>query len=331
MDLGTKNTKVLFNGEMNSLLQESSLLAYNLVDGKFLAIGSDALNMQGRTSEKIKMISPIQSGVISDFESTKAMVSFLFGKVFGGQSTRYIVKPIVLIGIPVTTTEVEINALVDAVKIAGGGDIFLVEQPIAQYFCNDEVNLKTSMVVDIGGGSTKISIISSGEIIENKEYSLSSSDIDQSIQDYLKNKYNLVISKEKAEFLKIKLLNFDDLKETKLEVSGRDYISFLPRSVNVSSVEVKEASTVVLEDISELIQGFLEKATPEVFADVIKDGISLFGGGSQIKGLPKFFSSKTRIKFFQFDSKGDVVIGLSKIFKDDNKLFKYYIKDLILR
>ena len=294
IDLGTANILVYVRGK-GIVLREPSVVAINSVSGKVLAVGEEARLMIGRTPGNIIAIRPMSEGVIADYTTTQKMMEHLIGKVVG---RKRLFKPRVLVCVPSGVTSVERRAVVQATREAGAGEIYTIEEPKAAAI-GAGLPISTpggNMVVDIGGGTTDIAVISLGDIVISKSIRVGGNKMDDVIMRHIRSSYNLMIGDRTAEEIKIKIGSAYPLeKELSMEVRGRDTVAGLPRNVDVTSTEVREALSEPVMQIVERVRSVLEQTPPELSADIFERGIWLTGGGALLRGLDKLLSSATGI------------------------------------
>jgi len=292
IDLGTASTLVYVKGE-GVVLCEPSVVAIERGTSHVLAVGEEAKRMLGRTPGNIIAIRPMKDGVIADFEITEAMLRYFIKKV---HHRRVLVRPRIVIAIPSGITEVEKRAVKDSAERAGAREVFLVEEPVAAAI---GVGLPIqepigNMIIDIGGGTTEIAVISLAGIVFAKSIRIGGDEMDDAIVEYLKKTYNLMIGERTAEDIKIKIGSAYPLEEEMtLEVKGRDLVAGLPKTVTITSEEVREALQEPLRAILESTKISLERTPPELSADLIEHGIVMAGGGSLLKGLDKLIAEET--------------------------------------
>ena len=292
IDLGTATTLVYVKGE-GVVLCEPSVVAIGRGTNQVLAVGDEAKRMLGRTPGNIVAIRPMKDGVIADFEITEAMLRYFIKRV---HHRKVLVRPRIVIAIPSGITEVEKRAVRDSAERAGAREVFLIEEPIAAAI---GVGLPIqepigNMIIDIGGGTTEIAVISLAGIVFSKSIRIGGDEMDETIIEYLKKNYNLMIGVRTAEDIKIKIGSAYLLEEElSLEVKGRDLVSGLPKAVNITSQEVRDALEEPLGAIIETVKISLERTPPELAADLIEHGIIMAGGGSQLKGLDRLISEAT--------------------------------------
>jgi rod shape-determining protein MreB len=292
IDLGTATTLVYVKGE-GIVLCEPSVVAIERGTSHVLAVGEEAKRMLGRTPGNIVAIRPMKDGVITDFEITEAMLRHFIKKVC---RRRVLVRPRIVIAIPSGITEVEKRAVKESAERAGARAVFLIEEPIAAAI---GVGLPIqepigNMVIDIGGGTTEVAVISLAGVVFSKSIRIGGDEMDEAIIEYLKKTYNLMIGERTAEDIKIKIGSGYPLEEElSLEVKGRDLVTGLPKTVTITSEEVREALQEPLRAILEITKISLERTPPELSADLIEHGIVLAGGGSLLKGIDKLISEET--------------------------------------
>ena len=292
IDLGTANTLVHVSGR-GILLREPSVVAVNKSDNKVLHVGEEAKRMIGRTPGSIVAIRPLKDGVIADFEQTERMLRYFIEKVHRRKS---FVHPHVVVGIPSGITEVERMAVIEATKKAGAKEAFLIEEPMAAAIgaglpVSEPVG---SMIVDIGGGTSEVAVISFGDIAASRSIRIAGDEIDEAIVSYVRQRFNLFIGDRTAEETKIRIGSAFPLdEEICMEIRGRDLISGLPRSTKISSVEIREAIADPVNAIVETVKETLEDTPPELAADIMDAGIMLAGGGALLRGLDRLISRET--------------------------------------
>lgn len=296
IDLGTANTLVYIKGK-GIVLREPSVVAINKNTGKVLAVGNEAKKMIGRTPGNIIAIRPMKDGVIADFDVTEKMLKHFIEKVGAKNSFK---SPRIVVCFPSGVTEVEKRAIYEATKNAGAREAYLMEEPMAAAIgAGLPVNEPTgSMVVDIGGGTTEVAIISLGGIVTSMSLRVAGDELDQSIIAYIKKQYNLMIGERTAENVKIELGSAFEIEgeEPKvMQIRGRDLITGLPKVVEIGETEVREALREPVYSIIESIKTTLEKTPPELAADIMDKGIMLTGGGALLKGLDKLIGHETHM------------------------------------
>lgn len=286
IDLGTANTLVDVRNK-GIVINEPSWVVVNKKTKETIAVGSSAKEMVGRTPANYVAIRPLRDGVISEFEITKSMLEYFIGKVHQ-QTIVPMPRPRVAIGIPSGATEVERRAVYDAAMAAGAREAYLVEEPRAAALgAGLPINeIKGTMIVDIGGGTTEVAVISMGEIVISRSLRIAGDELDEDILQYIRRKYNLLIGERMAEQIKIGIGSAYPLQsELTMTARGRNLITGLPGSIEISSVEVREAIGGSIQVIVDTIKDALDEVPPELISDLLDTGICLSGGGSQILGL----------------------------------------------
>jgi len=292
IDLGTATTLVYVKGE-GIVVTEPSVVAIERGTSRVLAVGSEAKRMLGRTPGNIVAIRPMKDGVITDFEITEAMLRYFIRSV---RRRRLQLNPRIVIAIPSGITEVEKRAVKESAERAGAREVFLIEEPIAAAIgvglpIQEPVG---NMIIDIGGGTTEIAVISLAGIVFSKSIRIGGDEMDEAIIEYLKKTYNLLIGERTAEDIKIKIGSAYPLEEEMtLEVRGRDLVAGLPKTVAISSEETREALQEPLRAILEAIKIALERTPPELAADLIEHGVVMAGGGALLKGMDKLIAEET--------------------------------------
>lgn len=293
IDLGTANTLVHIKGK-GIVLREPSVVAIKSDTGDVLAVGDEAKRMIGRTPGSIVAIRPMKDGVIADFDVTQAMLKYFIRKAM---NTKSFVRPRVVVGVPSGVTEVEKRAVIDAAQQAGAREAYLIEEPMAAAIgAGLPVEEATgSMVVDIGGGTTEIAVISLGGIVTSCSIRIGGDEMDSSIIQYIKREYNLLIGERTAEEIKINIGTaiVNTNQDKTMDIRGRDLVSGLPKTVRIKSSEVCEALKEPVHKIVDAVKGTLEKTPPELAADVMDHGIMMTGGGSLLNSLDKLLSHET--------------------------------------
>ena len=293
IDLGTANTLVHLKGK-GIVLREPSVVAIRKDTGAVLAVGSDAKGMIGRTPGNIVAIRPMKDGVIADFEVTQAMLKYFINKARNGSSFS---KPRVVVGVPSGVTEVEKRAVIDAAIQAGAREAYLIEEPMAAAIgAGLPVEEATgSMVVDIGGGTTEIAVISLGGIVTSCSLRVAGDALDTAIIQYIKRKYSLMIGERTAEEIKMSIGNamVSDDMEKDFEIRGRDLVSGLPKTLKIHAEEITEALKEPVKKIVDVVKVTLERTPPELAADILDRGIMLTGGGALLHNLDKLLSQET--------------------------------------
>lgn len=345
IDLGTANT-LIFVKEKGIVIREPSVVAMQKKTKHVIAIGSDAKKMLGKTPPSILTIRPLKGGVIADFDATEAMISYYIKQVheLGNLLPRLLAKPKVVIGIPSAVTEVERRAVWEAALSAGAREAYLIEEPMAAAI-GEGISVfqsKGAMVVDIGGGTTEIAVISLGGIVVGRSLKLAGDDMDQGILHYIRLRHGLLLGDKTAEEIKIKVgsayhkpgkarhKDSDDDRELEVKtekgekmviVRGRDIETGLPRSLRVSESEVREALSPILTQIVEAIADVLEETPPELLPDILEHGILLTGGGAYLTGLDQLIVERVHMPVIvSEDPLTSVVRGTGKVLENEDLL-----------
>lgn len=295
IDLGTTNILVFVPG-IGIVLNEPSVVAVSEEDNKILAIGAEAKTMVGRTPENIVAYRPLKDGVIADYRVTEAMLRYYINKALGKWS---IWKPDVLISVPAGVTSTERRAVVEAAVKAGAKNAYVVKEPIlAAIGAGIPIHEASGhMIVDIGGGTTDVAVISLGGIVASTSVKVAGNKIDAAISEYMKKTYNLVIGDKTAEEIKIKIGSAMPLEEElTMSVKGRDFLLGLPRTVELKTNEVVKAISIQLRDMVKAIKDVLQETPPELSSDIIDKGIIMTGGSSQLRHLPELVFRRTGVK-----------------------------------
>jgi rod shape-determining protein MreB len=289
IDLGTCNS-VVFVPKKGVVLQEPSVVAVTISENKILAVGEAAKEMTGRTPDTIRVYRPMRDGVIADFRVTQAMLKYFIDKVLGG--FRFF-KPELMIGVPAGITSTERRAVIEAGMNAGAKAVYVAKEPIlAAIGAGIPINsCSGNMIVDIGGGTSEVAVISLGGIVTSHSVRVAGDKMDQAISDYIKKKYNLAIGEQTAEEIKIKIgTALPEKEEKKMEIRGRDLALGLPKNIKISSSEVCEAISDPLREIIQAIKNVLRETPPELSADIMDKGMVLSGGGSLLRNLPELIA-----------------------------------------
>ena len=294
IDLGTASILVFAKGK-GIVLNEPSVVAIDQNTGDFLAVGEEARSMLGRTPGNIRAIRPMRDGVISNYSITEKMLKYFYNRAVG----KTLLKPRVIICVPSGITEVEKRAVLEASNHAGASKTFLIEEPIAAAIGSglDITAPSGNMVIDIGGGTTDVAVISLGGIVISRSIRIAGDDCDEAITRYIRKKHNMMIGERTAEDLKMNIgTAYPRDKEVFMEIRGRNLVTGLPRNIEISSSETLEAMEETLAQVIETIHQVLEKTPPELAADVGNDGVILTGGGAKLYGMDKLITEKTGIK-----------------------------------
>lgn len=318
IDLGTANTLVSVRGK-GIVIQEPSWVAINKKTREPLAIGSEAKEMVGRTPANIIAVRPLRDGVISEFEITQAMLEYFIGKAHE-QSLVPVPRPRVVVGIPSGVTEVEKRAVYDAAMSVGARETYLIEEPMAAALGAGLpiADIRGSMIVDIGGGTSEVAIISMGGIVVSRSLRVAGDELDQDIVQYVRNKYNLLIGERMAEQAKIDIGSAYHLPQEKTTIlRGRNLVTGLPEEIEISSVEIREAINASLQTIVETIRDALDEAPPEIIADLMESGLCLAGGGSLLQLMDKRVSEELHIRTWVADDPMSCVVRGAGIVLED--------------
>ena len=317
IDLGTANTIVYAEGK-GIVLREPSVVAKNTKTGEIVSVGSEARDMIGRTPASIVAIRPMKDGVIADYDTTVAMMKYYIEKALGHKGS----KPYVMVCVPSGVTEVEKRAVIDATRIAGARDAYVIEEPFAAAIGAGlpVMDPTGSMVVDIGGGTTDVATISLGGIVSSRSIRMAGDKIDDSIIYYVRKNYNLLIGERTAEQLKIDVASASVESAKQLDsqtIRGRDLVTGLPKTIEIKAEDVAEAIQEVVEEIITAIKETLEETSPEIAADVIDHGIVLTGGGALLRHLPDVISEATKVPVFVAQDPIDcVAVGTGESLKN---------------
>ena len=296
IDLGTKNTLV-YSNDKGIIVNEPSVVAVNVRTDEILAVGDEANKMVGKTPSHIQAIKPLVDGVISDFEVTEKMLKYFIDKAHSENFTL-VPRPRIVIGIPLDITEVEKKAVEDAAKSAGARQVYLVEESMAAAIGArlPVTEATATMMVDIGGGTTEISVISLCGIVTSRTLRIAGNELDTNITQYIREEFNILVGEQVAESIKINIGSATPLKEPmKMEVRGRDLLNGLPKSITITDSQVREAISRTINKIIENIKITLETTPPELVADIYEHGIYLTGGGALLRGLDKEIAQATKI------------------------------------
>lgn len=315
IDLGTANTLVYIEGK-GIVLREPSVVAKNTQSGEVIAVGSEAKEMIGRTPGSIRAIRPMKDGVIADYDTTAAMMKYFMEKTIGNS------KPFVMVCVPSGVTEVEKRAVIDATRVAGAREAYVIEEPFAAAIGAGLPVMEPtgSMVVDIGGGTTDVATISLGGIVSSRSTRMAGDKFNEAIITYIRQNFNLLVGERTAEAIKIQIGSASVEQADEIEsmnIRGRDLLTGLPKSIDVAAVDVAKSIHEVVEEIIVAIKETLEETSPEIAADVIDHGIVLTGGGALLKHLPEVISDATKVPVFIAQDPLDcVAIGTGESLKN---------------
>jgi rod shape-determining protein MreB len=322
IDLGTANTLVYLKGR-GIIVQEPSIVVMNSQTGKVEAVGKRAKEMVGKTPASVMAIKPMRDGVIADFEIAEKMLDYFIKKATNNRT--FVLRPRIVIGIPTGITQVERRAVKDVALRAKASEVYLVEQPMsASVGAELPISEPTgNMIVDIGGGTTDIAVISLSGIVFNHSIRIAGNEMDEAIIQYIKKKYNLLIGEKSAELVKMQIGSAYPLDEPMtLEIKGRDLREGIPKTIVIDDQEIREALEDVIASIVNAIRLALERTPPELSADIIDRGIVLTGGGSLLKNIDKRIREETQLPvFITEDPLTSVVLGAGKML-DDLELLK---------
>ncbi len=328
IDLGTANTCVYVKGQ-GIVLREPSVVAVKKDlrgNSVVLAVGQDAKRMLGRTPGNIQAIRPMKDGVIADFEVTEAMLRHFISKV---HNSRRLVRPRIMICVPTGITQVEKRAVKESAQSAGAREVYLIEEPMAAAIGADlPIQEPTSnMVVDIGGGTTEVAVISLSGIVYSRSVRVGGDKMDESIMTHVKRKYNMLIGESSAEEIKIKIASAYPMDpEQQIEVKGRDLVTGIPQNIIITSEEVRKAISEQVDSIVQAVRIALEQTPPELAADIVDRGIVLTGGGALLKGLDQLLREETSLPITVVeDPLSTVVVGTGRALDNLNVLHEVCI------
>jgi rod shape-determining protein MreB len=316
IDLGTANTLVYVKNQ-GIVLREPSVVAIDRETRRVLAIGAEAKRMLGRTPSSIVAVRPLKNGVIADFEVTQEMIKYFIRKV---HNRRSLLHPRIVIGIPSGITEVERRAVQESAEQAGAREVYLIEEPMAAAIGADLPISEPhgNFIVDIGGGTTEAAVISLGGLVVSKSIDIAGDEMDEAVMMHFRRKYNLLIGETTSEDVKIQIGSVFPLKEEKtMEVKGRDQATGLPKTVLITSEEVRQALMEPVQLILDVIKNTLEETPAELAADLVDRGIMLAGGGSLLRGLPDLIRQETELPVHRAaDPLSCVAMGTGKFLEE---------------
>jgi len=321
IDLGTSNTLVYLKGH-GIVINEPSVVAVNIKTNQVLAVGSKAKEMLGRTPGHIKAVRPLVDGVISDFEVTEEMLSYLINKA--DRMSKKLARPRVVVGVPSGTTNVETRAVYDAARSAGAREVYLVEEPMAAAI-GVRLPIKDpmgSMIIDIGGGTTDIAVISLGGIVKSKNLKIAGDKLNDDITSYMRDEFKILIGERTAEMVKISIGSVIPGEYMETEVQGRDLLTGLPREVVVTDSDVREAFLPSIKELIEGVKDMLETTPPEILSDIMHRGITLSGGGALIPGLAELLQRVLKIPVYVVDDPLSAVARGAGIILDDIESYR---------
>jgi len=328
IDLGTANTLVYVKGR-GIVINEPSIVAMNQKTGQIVAVGQQAKDMLGRTPAHIVAVQPVVDGVISDFEVTSEMLSYLINKAQAGHTKM--LGPRVAVGVPSGITSVEVRAVRDAARSAGAREVHIIEEPMAAAI-GIELPIHEpsgSMIIDIGGGTADVGVVALGGLVNARNIRIAGDKFNADIMAYIRNEYKLLIGEKSAEEIKIALANAQPSRDVReAVVRGRDLVTGLPREIVITDQDVRNAIGHSIEDLVEAIKEVLETTPPEIISDVMRRGIYLAGGGALIRGLPEFLSRNLGVNVIvASDPLTAVVRGTSTILNDMDRYYETLLKN----
>ncbi len=329
IDLGTANTLVNVRGK-GIVINEPSWVAIDKRSRKALAIGAEAKEMVGRTPANVVAIRPLRDGVISEFEITQAMLEYFIEKAHQ-QTIVPLPRPRVVIGIPSGVTEVEKRAVYDAAMSAGAREVGLIEEPVAAALGAGlpVSEIRGSMIVDIGGGTSEVAVMSMGGVVVSRSLRVAGDEMDSDIVQYMRNKYNLLVGERMAEQSKIAIGSAYHLPEEKTMVlRGRNLVTGLPDAIEVSSVEIREAIASSVQTIIDTIKDALDESPPEIISDLMETGVCLAGGGSQLQGLDRRLTDELKIRVWVAEDPMSCVARGAGMILDDYEALRHLLVGL---
>ncbi len=322
IDLGTANTLVYVSGR-GIVINEPSIVAINQKTQQVVAVGSEAKAMLGRTPEHIEAVQPLVDGVISDYEVTEEMLSYLIRKAQDSSSKLF--GPRVVVGVPSGITNVEVRAVQDAAKSAGAREVYIIEEPMAAAIgIGLPVHEPTgSMLIDIGGGTTDIGVVSLGGLVNTRNVRIAGDKLNENIKEYIRQEFKILIGDKSAEEIKLRIASVkDEMEEVSTTVRGRDLVSGLPREIIITNVDIKDAIFPSIERLVEATKEVLETTPPEIVADIYKRGIYICGGGAKIAGIDELISKSLGIKAQVAEEPLSAVVRGAGMVLDDLDKFK---------
>ena len=322
IDLGTANTLVYLRGR-GIVINEPSVVALNQKTSRVVAVGTEAKNMMGRTPSHIRIVRPLVDGVISDYEVTEEMLSYLINKA--NDVDKKLFRPRVVIGIPIGITNVEMRAVYDAAKSAGAREVYIVEEPMAAAIgmrmpIHEPVG---SMVVDIGGGTTDIAVIALGGIVRAKSLKVAGDKLTDDIILYMRDEFKMLIGEKTGEFIKMTIGSaMPEGEAEEMSIKGRDLVTGLPREAIITDVDIREAMYSSIAQLIDAIREVLETTPPEVLSDIMHKGITLAGGGALIRNLPSLLAMQLKVPVTVADDPLTAVARGTGIILEDIVLYK---------
>ncbi len=320
IDLGTANVLVHIKGK-GIVVDEPAVVAINTNTNEVLAVGEEAYMMVGRTPGHIKAIRPLQGGVIADFDITEAMVSYFIDKI---NVKSFLSKPNIIICTPTNVTGIEQKAIIEVAEKAGGKNVFLEEEPkVAAIGAGMDIFQPSgNMVIDIGGGTTDIAVLSMGGIVTSKSIKVAGDSLDSDIKEFVKKEHSLLIGDRTAEKIKVEIGEvFDEKREDTLDIRGRDIVSGLPKTVSISSNQILNATKESMQEIVRTAKAVLEETSPELSADIIDRGVITTGGGALLHGIDQLLVEELKVPVFTAESPLDsVALGTGILLENIQKL-----------
>ena len=323
IDLGTATTLVYVKGE-GIVINEPSIVAINQKTGRVVAVGTDASHMIGRTPSHIEAVRPLENGVISNFEATEEMLAYFLRKALQSASRNFL-RPRVVVGVPSNITNVERRAVRDAVKNAGAGEVHLVEESMAAALGIDMAIYEPvgNMIIDMGGGTTDIAVISLGGVVNAKNIDIAGEKLNADISSYIKDEFKILLGEQTTEEVKLKIASMTKSKEPKeTTIRGRDLITGLPREVVITDADVREAISESILQFVEAIKEVLESTPPEVVSDIMNRGIVLVGGGVNLPGVQELLESELHIPIHLVDDPHTAVVRGTGVILEDVAHYK---------
>lgn len=321
IDLGSANTLVYLKGH-GIVINEPSVVVVNQKTGQIVAVGAEAKQMLGRTPGHVKAVKPIVDGVISDFEVAEEMITYLINKT--ERISKKILRPRVVIGVPTGITNVEIRAVEDAARSAGAREVYIIEEPMSAAI-GIHLPVKEAMgsvIVDIGGGTTDVAVISLSGVVCSKNIKAAGDLLNGDIINYIKDEFKLLIGERTAENIKIAIASVSESQALEAEVRGRDLVTGLPRQVIVTDADIKEAIMPSILSLVEGIKEVLETTPPELLSDIIKNGLVLSGGGAMLRGLDSFLESALKIPVYVAEDSLTAVARGAGVVLDEFETYK---------
>jgi rod shape-determining protein MreB and related proteins len=325
MDLGTANT-LIYTPKDGIVLNEPSVVALDSRSGNVLAVGREAKEFLGRTPRSIRAVRPLKDGVIADFEVTKEMIAFFVRKVIRGMR---LVKPMIIIGVPAGITQVEKRAVIESGTQAGAREVKLIEEPVAAAIgaglpIDQPIG---NMVVDIGGGTTEVAVISLSSVAYSESVRIAGDEMNEAIQRYVQDKYQVLIGENMAEKTKIKIGSAYPLKAPlSMDIAGKNMVDGSPRSLTLNDEEIRQAILEPVNAIVLAVRRALEKTPPELVADIATNGLYLAGGGALLKGLDELITERSSLQVIQDDDPLTTVVrGVGKVLEDQKRYSPVFI------